>query len=153
MMFNVNAALDKALASKTDEEREQEAQKQKEWRASIIVPSDVQIKAQHGDRLVALSLKALDRNPDSAFELTRLAEGYALQGKYQLAAETTKDPAKRAAYITILSAINGASECNCPKTYQSGKHVIETRFVKERILTERGIKDLRACALCGRLTC
>ncbi len=77
---------------------------------------------------------------------SRLAETYATLGRYDLAAETTPDEARRAEYIEILEAINRPDDewnCQCAP----GKD-----FIKRDIVTPDGQrKVLRSCSGCGEL--
>lgn len=148
MEFNLESAIAAAIARKTDFERAEEEKYQTTQRAAQLTPSPTSARAELGKRMVAMAETALVENP-TEFELTRLAEGLAYQGQFQLAAEITPDSVKKSEYLAVVKALNGNKDCDCPKKQGS----IPTRFTKDTILVEGKPRDLVACALCGNLVC
>lgn len=146
--FDINTAVNAILARKTPAEREDEARFQAAERAKLHLPTEIDIRAQLGARMVALAQEALDTGV-SEFELARLAEGYALQGDYKKALELTTNDDKRKEYEQILTAYTNGSKCDCPTT----KGTVSTRFTKDKLLIDGQVRDLIACSLCGNLTC
>lgn len=153
MEFDVLAAVDMALANKSDEQKAREVKEQEERRAKFKLPSDMEIKRQYGVRMQQIALNALAKNPDSEFEIARLAESYALQGLYEDASATTNNTRKKAWYDAVISALDGAPDCECPQTQRIGNQTIENRFLKERVFARGKIVNLYACAVCGHLRC
>lgn len=148
MEFDIQTAVNAALARKTDLERQEELKFQEERRKELKTPSSISARAELGKRMVALAETNLDENPTD-FDLTRLAEGLAFQGHYQDAHDITRDPLKRNEYAQIIEAIAGKADCACPTKQQNQP----TRFVKDIILIDGNERNLIACALCGNQTC
>lgn len=148
MDFDVETAINTALARKTDLEKAEEARIQEEERAKLKLPTAVEIKYNLGVRMVRSAEEVLAEQP-SDFEFTRLAEGLALQGKYADALALTKDPNKHAEYTKILDAFQNPRGCGCPAF--RGRQA--TVFTKDQLLINGEVRDLLACALCGHWKC
>lgn len=152
-MFDPTAAVEAAIANKNDEQRQKEARYQEERRASLRTPSDIDLKMQFGRRLENMAMRAIEKHPEKESEYSRLAEAYALQGQYELAAQVTKNPHKKAEYDAVLAALDGMPDCQCPTSSRVGSQTVQHRFHKARIFARGKIVNLYACALCGRLRC
>lgn len=146
--FDVNLALNTAIARKTDAEREEEARFQAEQRAKLNLPTEIDIRAQLGARMTAAAEIALAEQ-DTDFEVNRYAEGLALQGEYRKALSLTRCPVKRAEYTAIVDGIDNPKDCGCPKKIGT----VATLFTKDRILAEGQVREVLACALCGHIKC
>jgi hypothetical protein len=146
--FDAIQAINTAIATKTDAERDEEARFQAEQRAKLNLPTEIDIRAQLGARMVAAAEQALAEHP-SEFETNRYAEGLALQGEYRKALELTQCSVKRAEYQAIVNGIDNPVDCACPKK----RGQISTIFTKDRIFAEGRVREVLACALCGHIKC
>lgn len=148
MEFDADAAVQAAIDSKTEEERERERHWQEEQRARLVLPTEMQIKAEFGRRMEVMALEALAENPTD-FEYSRLAEAKALQGDWKAALELTRDPLKREEYEAVVAAIENPHDCGCPLLLNR----MPTRFTKNRIIADGRQLDVIACSVCGHLKC
>jgi hypothetical protein len=146
--FDPLVAVNTVIEKKSEREREEEARFQADERAKLHLPTEVDIRAQLGARMVTMAQAALEENDDD-FEATRLAEGYALQGDYRKAALITRDAARKREYEVIIAAVDNPQDCLCPVKSQNSS----TRFVKDRILFEGQVRELIACSLCKNIKC
>lgn len=148
MEFDIDKAIQARLASKTDQEREEEARFQTEQRAKFNVPTDSEIRSELGRRMMASALETLAEGV-SIEALDKLAASYALQGDYESALRFIQDPTVRAVYMKIHKGLQTAEDCSCPKKVNG----VDTRFIKDRIPQNGTIRNLIACAICGHLRC
>lgn len=148
MEFDIQTAVSAALARKSDLERQEELKYQEERQRELGTMSPISARADLGKRMVSMAEHALETAP-SEFELTRLAEGLALQGYYREAHQITTDVVKQAEYAGIIKAIDGNANCSCPNKQQN----LPTRFIKDIVLVDGKERNLIACSLCGNLTC
>lgn len=148
MEFDPYAAVEAVVARKTDKEREEEARSQAEQRAKLQLPTELDVRAQLGARMVYLAQAALGQAEED-FEYTRMAEGYALQGDYRKALELSRDPERVAEYQRIVDAVEHPTECGCPK--QVG--TTQVQFLKDKILFDGQVKNILACTMCRNIRC
>lgn len=146
--FDPITAVNTLLERKTDREREEEARYQAEKRAALHLPSELDIRAQLGARMVMMAQTALEATDDD-FEQSRLAEGYALQGDYRKAATLTKDSARKTYYEQIIAAVENPNKCSCPPKNGNLSNI----FTKDRILFDGQVREVLACAICGHIRC
>lgn len=148
MDFDVETAVQAAIARKSDAEREEELRLQAERLAQISMPTPLQVRASLGRRIETTARKELVAAPsDEAHD--RLAEGLALQGLYHAALEAVRGPRLRASYEEVIAAAANTTPCACPKR-QNGQ---DTSFVKDTVLFEDRVIHLRKCILCKTVTC
>jgi hypothetical protein len=160
MEFDVNSAIATALDRRSKLDQDRDARFQKEEREKLNLMSETQLRINQGKRMVELAeselqgLKGKDEPQRTAFEYTRMAEGYALQGDYEAAFEMTADYAKKCEYQKILEALDGKQECSCPKSVRISKSSLPTQYIKEKIYDAVRKREvaLKSCSLCGNLT-
>lgn len=146
--FDPMTAVGAALERKTEREREEEARFQAEQRAKLQLPNEIDIRAQLGARMVSAAQAALEEADDD-MELTRLAEGYALQGDYRKAIALTRDETRRQEYVALIEATENSVPCTCPNMVNK----VSTKFIKDRILFDGQVRNIIACTICRKLTC
>ena len=139
----------------TPEMLEDIAQQQKIWRARAQLPyaslSPQEMARNRSLTLVPEILESLAQvtDPETIKVLKqRLAEAYATQGRYDLAAETTPDNGQRAEYAAIWAAVmrDDSEWCTCPKVGR-----VTQTFVKQEIWDVRTgkVMPLLKCNTCG----
>lgn len=147
--FDPINAVNTLLARKTEREREEEVRYQAEQRGKLHLPTEIDIRAQLGARMVEMAQAAIECADDDDFEYSRMAEGYALQGDYIKAAALTRMPNKQQEYQRIIEAVTNPTSCACPKQAGTQSNI----FTKDRILYDGQVKDVLACAICGHIKC
>jgi hypothetical protein len=119
--------------------------------------SDIDLKTWQGEKQVAFAkeqITGLTSQGDTsqlAFEIDRMAEGFALQGDYAQAYDLAQNEEKRAEYKAVLDAFNNV-ECSCEEIVGKGKTTVSTRFLKDRFYHHGQIAELWQCATCRQLT-
>lgn len=138
--FDVETAIDTRLAQRTAAEIERERKYQEEQKKKLAVGDP---RLLYAERAIEMALHNLEQGTtDAALEYTRLAEGYYLQGDFRKAADTTRDPVKKAEYEAYANAKPG--KCTCPIQTVNGDR-ISPRFVKE---TFPGLRSIIYCTTC-----
>ena len=124
--------------------------------------SDIELKTWQGKRQVTFAKEqitsltsqgeeGLVNQSQLAFEIDRLAEGYALQGDYEQAYDLAQSVERQIEYKAILNAFNN-KECDCPQTIGKGKTSFPTRFMKDKFYHQGNVAELWQCATCKKLT-
>lgn len=148
MDFDYIQAIEAALESKPQAERDKEQQAQVEARQRMQVPSVAEAKVRRGEMIEETARENINVNPtDDAYN--QLAYGMFLQGKLEQAIATTKNDSKRKAYMAVLNAVNGAAKCQCDALHKK----METRFLSDQIWVRGKITNLYTCIVCGLIQC
>lgn len=146
--FDINTAIETAIARKTDVERAEEQRLQAEGAAKLSLPTPLQIRQQLGARMARAAAKELQAQP-SDDACNRLAEGLALQGHYHEAVKVAQDQRLRDIYQRVIDATNNTEVCGCPKR-QNGQ---ETTFLQDTIVFEDKVVQVYKCTICKTLRC
>jgi hypothetical protein len=141
--FDPSAAVEAALAAKTEEDLEKEAQWQHEQRAQMRIPTALEVNYTLGRRMADAARKAIE-NGSEGVAFDQLAQGLSLQGQWGEAVAVAQDVRLRHQLHETFMALTGAQACNC----SSG-----SKFVKQEVLHQGNAVKLLFCTQCEMLQC
>jgi len=148
MEFDPIAAVEAALAAKSDEERTKEKQEQINARQRMNVPSIAEAKVMQGEMIEEVARENIAINPsDDAYN--QLAYGMFLQGKLEQAIANVKDEHKKRHYLQVLNAVNGKAKCDCASTRPKQS----TQFLSNQLWVRGKMMNLHTCIVCGLIQC
>jgi hypothetical protein len=109
-------------------------------RGTMSEATPARIKAMHGAQLFALGQREGNR--------AQIAEGLALQGEFELAAQNAEG-AHKAEYEKLSEAVNRPTPCDCPQFSGHGANRTENRLLRDQFEREGRQIDVYVCLLCG----
>jgi hypothetical protein len=124
MEFDVETAIETRIAETPKSEKERWQRYQEEQRAKLQIGDGRSLLAS---RQIELALSELANGSEDEFEYTRMAEGYSLLGDFEIAAQMTRDPEKKAFYQKVLAAPD--MECEHGKMILFDKYPGLTLFI------------------------
>ena len=111
-------------------------------RRPLTPMTSLEIKREHGRRMT----ESISNTPTYA-DFPRLAEGYYLQGDFEIAISFAEGE-RLIEYQKVLDSLYNP-KCECPEITGHGTQAVKAQYKKEEFLRNNSVVSLWKCVLCG----